>query len=318
MKNTIRFSFIFEGIILLLFLFWSACKKEKDEPQNPFAELNETSNGVTDTLDANTFVGIHRNILAVKCANPSCHDGSFEPDYRTVESAYNTLVYHPVVKKVGNWSYRVLPFDTAKSWLWQRVTHDKIISGADTSGGRMPLYKDALSSVELKNISTWIMNGARDIHGIVPKYPNQEPRVNAYIAVDSANYSILSSGYQRVDSLYYNPFIVSKNQAMLIAVDVKDDSTTVPLMQNPILKFSLSKDNFMGATAYPCTYLSFTDSTGFHELWMSYVNTKNFPSDTTVYMRFYVNDGDHATATEFPLTESLFYYKSFWAFYIKP
>ena len=297
----------------------AACKKkDSTKPDNPFSALNEMSAMQMDTVDANSFLGIHKNILAVKCANPSCHDGSFEPDYRSVESAYNTLVYHPVVKQLYPWNFRVMPYDTAKSWLWQRLIHERITSNGDTSGGRMPLYKNSLSTSELKNISTWILNGARDIHGQVPTYPNKEPFVNAYIAVDSANYSILSGETQRVDSIFYKPFIVSHNQAMIVAVDATDDSTQTPFLQNCRLKFSLTEDNYTNAVSKTCTLLTFTDSTGLHNLWITYINTKDFPADTIVHFRFYVNDGDHPNDTEFPLNETNFYYKGFWSFYIKP
>ena len=316
MKEKIIYLF---ACALLIAAVVAGCKKEKPDPANPFESLNDAPTDISDTVDANTFLGIHKNILSVKCANPSCHDGSFEPDYRTVESAYNTLVYHPVIKKLSPWNFRVVPFDTAKSWLWQRVNHEKIISGMDTSGGRMPLYKDALSSSELKNISTWILNGARDIHGAVPVFPNEEPKVNGYVAVDSANTNVtLSSAYDRADSLYYNPFIVSHNQAMIIAVEAEDDSTDASLFQNCTLKLSQSQDNFTSAVSKTCTLITFTDATGLHKLWIAYINTKNFPASTTQYMRFYLNDGDHPASTEFPLNESLIYYKTFWSFYIKP
>ena len=34
---------------------------------------------------------------APTCANSGCHDGTFEPDFRTVGSSWNTLVNHPVI-----------------------------------------------------------------------------------------------------------------------------------------------------------------------------------------------------------------------------
>ena len=87
------------------------------------------------------------NVFQPKCAQPACHDGAFSPDFRTIESAYASLVYNDVVKKLSPWKYVITPGDTANSWLWQRVNHEMIVSGNDTSQGRMPLYFDKLSEV---------------------------------------------------------------------------------------------------------------------------------------------------------------------------
>ena len=59
----------------------------------------------------------HKNILEPKCANPACHDGTFEPDFRTIEGSYNTLVYHPVTKNDEDLTYehRVVPGDIRAS-----------------------------------------------------------------------------------------------------------------------------------------------------------------------------------------------------------
>ncbi len=299
--------------------FFAGCKdKESTEPENPFASLNEAPVIPGDTVNASSFLGIHKNIFAVKCANPSCHDGSFEPDFRSVESTYNTLVYHPVIKQLDPWNFRVMPFDTAKSWLWQRVNHERIISNGDTSGGRMPLYKDALSSAELSSISTWILNGARNVQGQVPTYPNQEPKVVAYGAFDPSFAIEYSKNENRIDSLAYNPFIVSSTDLIQILAVATDDSTAASAFQNCTLKFSLKRDDFSAATSLTCNYFEIPTPGETFKTWRATVNAANFPTDTTVYMRFYLNDGDHATNTEFPLNESVFYYKTYWAFYIKP
>lgn len=305
--------------LLLCTNLFQACKdKDSEEPENPFSSLNETVTVPNDSVNPTSFVGLHKNIFAVKCANPSCHDGSFEPDFRSVESAYNTLVYHPVIKKLNPWEYRIVPADTAKSWLWQRLNHERIISNGDTSGGRMPLYKDALSANELRNVSTWILNGARDVHGQVPAFPNQEPKIIAYGAFDPSFATEYSKTENRVDSLAYNPFIVSQNDQIQILTVASDDVTPVVNFQNCTLKLSLKQDDFSNALVYPCTYFEITAPDQIYRTWRTTVSASLFPTDTTVYMRFYANDGDHPNQTEFPLNESVFYYKSYWSFYIKP
>ncbi len=106
-------------------------------PLNPYDTLQYPENKVPEiAVDSNSFLGIHKYILSKKCAVPACHDGSFEPDYRTVQSAYNTLVYAGVVKNdsAKSFEYRVVPGDTAHSWLHERITT------TDAVLGRMPLY----------------------------------------------------------------------------------------------------------------------------------------------------------------------------------
>ena len=85
----------------ILFLFAIAmvifsCEKT---PDNPYDNVNyDTDTTTTATADPNTIVGLHRNVFFPRCAKSGCHDGTFEPDYRTVMSTYSTLVYQPVIK----------------------------------------------------------------------------------------------------------------------------------------------------------------------------------------------------------------------------
>ena len=89
--------------ILLLICFFS-CKEEI----NPF-DFNSNIVSENDTLyftDPTSFSALHNNIFYPTCANSGCHDGTFEPDFRTIESAYNSLVYHPVIKNDLNNSFQ--------------------------------------------------------------------------------------------------------------------------------------------------------------------------------------------------------------------
>src|SRR6188768_2497641 len=97
----------------LLFIF--SCEKEK-EPGNPYDDVNyDTDTTTNPTVDPNSIVGLHQNIFFPRCAKSGCHDGTFEPDYRTVMSTYSTLVYSPVVKptvdSISFFKLRVKPFD---------------------------------------------------------------------------------------------------------------------------------------------------------------------------------------------------------------
>ena len=149
-------------------------------PENPFDNIDYGTGVMEDLpLDSSSLLGLHQYIFAPTCAQPGCHDGNFEPDYRTVQSMYQTLVYHPVIKNDAEESfvYRVVPGNRAESWLWERVVTD------DPVLGRMPLY-DSLSADEIEAIGLWIDQGAPDAMGISPSIPNVQPSAFGWLAFD--------------------------------------------------------------------------------------------------------------------------------------
>ncbi|MGB1317595.1 MAG: hypothetical protein ACPG5W_05290, partial [Flavobacteriales bacterium] len=100
----------FSLFTVLLFIL-SGCTPDVE---NPFDDPNnfppDDTTGI-ENIDPASFVGLHQNIFKPTCANSGCHDGTFEPDFRTIESSYNTLVFHDVVKNnpAGTYEYRVKP-----------------------------------------------------------------------------------------------------------------------------------------------------------------------------------------------------------------
>ena len=58
---------------------------EDNLPINPYDDLDYGSTElVIDTVSPTSFVKLHRDILGPSCNVMGCHDGSFEPDFRTV------------------------------------------------------------------------------------------------------------------------------------------------------------------------------------------------------------------------------------------
>jgi hypothetical protein len=116
-----------------------------------------------------SFYKIYRNIFVTKCAIPACHDGSFEPDLRTLTSAYFTLVYHPIVKNnaAGTFQYRIVPYDTAASLMHERLTNCCFVNAGDQMPFTIAQNGIALSKGELKMINDWIAQGAKDASGQV-------------------------------------------------------------------------------------------------------------------------------------------------------
>lgn len=140
------------------------CTKEPANPFDPFAEEEAVDNGEIQ-LDPTSLAGLHANIFGKTCANAGCHDGTFEPDFRTIGSTYNTLVNHPVIKNdpQGSFTYRVVPGDAGRSLLIARLTYD-----IDGNSGVMPLVVEPGSDWYEKkdeyidHIKTWINEGAKE------------------------------------------------------------------------------------------------------------------------------------------------------------
>ncbi|MEO1451605.1 MAG: hypothetical protein AAFV07_18895, partial [Bacteroidota bacterium] len=136
----IRFIHIIMGLSLV-----AACRQPVPIlPDNPFDPYRPDSVVQGDNSHIgevpDCFAGLHATIFAPTCANSGCHDGTFEPDFRTIESSYNTLVYHPIIKNdpQGQYTYRVKPGSAEQSVLWNRLTTD-----IDGQSGIMPLVVDA-------------------------------------------------------------------------------------------------------------------------------------------------------------------------------
>lgn len=285
-----------------------ACEKEPPLPENPYDGVDYgNTNPPPDTLGRYTITGIHRDIFAQKCANPGCHDGNFEPDFRTPESSFRTLVYAPLIKtdSTGFFKYRVQPGDTTKSWLHERlVTDDQVL-------GRMPLYSPALNADEMDRINTWILNGAPNTFGILPTLPNEPPSIEGFVVLNPTNQRVDTI---RQDGVFYNPMLLQPNTTYRWAYLINDDSTALNQLTNVRLLTSTSMDNFTtGITSYPGFYLNIP---GF-QVWIVQLNTSSFTQGQQVFFRFYCNDGDQPTDSEFPRTDQETPYKTYSSFIVQ-
>lgn len=306
-----RYHLLLAHAAALLLLVAVGCKKDDPLPHNPYDDVDDgTGNPSAYTPDPNGITGIYENILRKKCNLPGCHDGHFEPDFRSIQSAWSTVVYHRVVKNTADtaYAYRVMPYDTGASMLWRRLTR------GDAQLQQMPATGQYLTATELAHVRNWIMTGAKDMFGNYPILPNNEPTILGYVAFNQTFTTQLDVTTNRLDSVPYHPFKVDQNTTFNVVMLVEDDSTAVNQLQVNQLKLSLNMDNFAGATTVNAYFLSIT---GFN-VWVCSVNSGNFTPGSTVYMRYYVNDGDHSQNTEFPRDDMNDAYKTYAAFYVKP
>jgi hypothetical protein len=160
---------------------------------------------VRDTMFINIFTGI----LSTSCSMPACHDGSFEPNFSSIASSYNTLVYHPIIKnnKNARFKYRVIPFDALNSVLYERITNCCFVNIND----RMPFtLGDTLSKRDINKIASWINQGAKSPDGIIYEKPESFPLISKNCLVlgdDSIN--LLNVNF-RTDKFYYEPFLIPR------------------------------------------------------------------------------------------------------------
>lgn len=297
-------------LFILLLGFMSSCKKET--PENPFDNMNNTDNSVPDSIpDPASITGLHKNIFSPKCAVPGCHDGTFEPDFRTVQSTFSTMVYMNVNKltldSLKFYNYRVIPGDVDNSFLMERLL--------TATSDYMPSNSTRLPQSDLANIRQWILNGCPDVDGDLPAKPNLPPNILGYVAFDQ---SLIRLDTVRLGGVSFNPFIVPANSTFylpVLALDTADGSMATDPANFTVheIRMSTDKNNFTNSTVVNCTWFSPIP----YNVWQAIVNTSLWPAGTTVYFRVYVNDGFQVNPAEFPRQLSLDYYKSYFSFIIQ-
>ncbi len=316
-------------MIPLIAVVYTACRKEVTEipgkvPDNPFDTINYDVNDPTDTIDATSFVGIHKYIFAPTCAVPGCHDGHFEPDFRTVESAYNTMVYHKVEKNDANnsFEFRVVPGDAGSSWLHERITTD------DAVLGRMPLY-DTLTQQEIDLITNWILDGAKDPFGNSPVQPTYLPSFFGLLMYEND-----TTGF-RYDTMRTNiatPIELPPNKTINIWIGLFDqdvDGNFLPASDFTYNKYKLSNHlyDFSGSSEQslsvlpalspfmgPIPFGQPAKAPYYHHFT---INTNDFPLGQQQYFRVYVQDSDNNSPSEIPSSGSPVYLLTYFSFVVK-
>ncbi len=311
-------------IVILLFmagclaLLITGCDKA---PDNPFDNQGGTDPTDPEPIpaDLGTIEGLHARIFAPTCANSGCHDGTFEPDFRTIESTYNTLVYHPIIKNdpMGSYQYRVVPGNPDASVLMARLTYD-----IDNNSGLMPLVVDPGAEWNTKSeefiqaLRTWIQNGAKDIFGQSYNLQDAVPTMHGVIAESNGIYMERNDAGQ-------GAFRVPQNVTQLsVYFSLLDDKTLPQNLTVNEIKFADGPDAFAGkpvqnleVLATPITYkgyygpqVQYTHKIVINPQQMAVLNQ-------TVYFRIYVKDNVNPV-TEIPTNAGVYYIKNYFSFTI--
>lgn len=286
----------------------TSCKKDKEV--NPFDDpslVAPTPTSSNYNPDPNSFEYLYKNVFKPTCANSGCHDGSFEPDFRTVSSAYNTLVYQPVIINdvPHTYTYRVLPYNSGLSLIKRRLLQ---VPYNDIGQGRMPWIDSSWNYIPqnaqyIQNIINWIDAGAKDLFGNLPTAGNKEPKTMGLQVFPAGN---TSNPYPRTAN--DKPIEIPANSVVDIWTYITDDSTAAQNMVVTDIKFSTLPYNFTNAVTKSMVYtgspVSGTDFLGVgpflytHKL--STFSLAGYSVGTILYIRTYVRDTSHSYNAEIP------------------
>lgn len=295
MRNHQFYQAFISAMVLILTL---SCGKETPDPDNPFNNISQVPSDSSQipytSLDSSDITALHQQIFQPKCAIPSCHGGVFEPDFRTVESTYNTLVYQEVIKNNDDYEFRfrVVPYDTAASWLHERLlTDDEVL-------GRMPRYAPPLNATEMRHINEWILNGAKDINGDVAVRPDINVGIYGYDAYDLDGNLVSNNRPQENE-----PFVLENDQIINMVMFVFDDEKPSEEILYNKLKISTNPDDFSN----PVRIIDAVFNWDYY-VWVVQLNGADFETGVQYYFRYYARDAEHQTPVEFPNNRNNFYY----------
>ncbi len=288
-----------------------ACKKNELPPVNPFAQNADSSKTNTSTFTNNPFQKIHQEIFKPKCANPGCHDGSFEPDFRTIESSYATLVNHKNIKKTldGKFSLRAIPFNVDSSWLYYRITT------TDGQLGRMPLYSPVLNEEHTNLIRTWIADGCKNQFNEAAINPNGFPQFSWYVASDSVVFNRVDTN-RSIANQSNSPFLTKKNRTLSIIAHITDDGLPIDVT-NLKLKISTTANNFISPNVIQTINGNY-NAAFWQRMYFFNINTNSLPANKVLYFRIYCDNAPGVTNVEYPYDGMYSWWKDFCSFKVLP
>jgi hypothetical protein len=303
--------------VLVIVLVVISCQKEYVNPYDT-QDLPDDNIVQGEELNPTSIEGLHANIFGKTCANSGCHDGTFEPDFRTIESTYNTLVYQPIIKNdlQGTYEFRVLPGNVNQSQIIARLTYD-----IDGNSGVMPLVIEPdsdwpdKSEEYIQNVKDWIAGGAKDVLGNSPTIANGLPQMQGVIG-KGTTWNGREDGGQ-------GALRVPLSQTSLeLYFAFSDDETAPNNFANNKIRFSLVRDGFEGVAELNLEVLSTpVQQDGYYGGQVNYyhkitINPHDYASlNEKVYFRVYVKDADNPV-TEIPSDGGAFYIKDYFSFTI--
>jgi hypothetical protein len=299
------------GFAIALLLF--ACTQKEEIIDFDDYEVNQDTVEleITDP-EPTSIAGIYANVFKPTCSNVGCHDGTFEPDFRTLESSFNTLLFQEPIKNDGKYSYRVHPYQPDSSVIMARLNN--------WLSPLMPIQLEPDSDWPEKqeqyidNIRTWIANGAPDIAGNIRTKQYPAPVLLGAGAMIDGEWLKRVGGTGPIampDSTESAELYFSFDHEQMAAEDLQFNQ----------IAYSDNPNNFDSVTTYSLEILpSPIVQRGFYGENVNYTHrvginpADNFdPAQEQWYFRVYVQD-DRNPVTEIPTNEGIYYVKSYMSF----
>jgi hypothetical protein len=308
--------------VISIMILFTACKKETVNPYDDDSLNPPNSNDTNYFNNASPFASLQNNVFQPYCNNAGCHDGTFEPDFRTIESSYSTLVYQPIIKNntAESFEYRVKPGEAEKSVLYARMLSDNNgVSLFDNNSQVMPITADivydpnqshswhGVKNELITDVKEWIDNGAKDIFGNLPSEPNNQPQMRGCIAFLTGENTPLNREQPR-GTIYIPSNATSVDFWFSIIDDIQNPSE---LTYNKI-KLSTDLFSFTAQTEYPLEIISppivesgyyiNTVDNFYHKFTL---NMNTYETGDVVFIKIYLQD-DTNPVTEIPSNGSAY------------
>jgi hypothetical protein len=317
MKITITTSKLSRSVWVCVFLlFLSSCENQGPDIDNPYSNGKDSTTSAKDTFNYRTIQGLHAGLFKPTCANSGCHDGNFEPDFRTVESSYYSLVKQPVIKKDNGslFSMRVIPGNSSKSMLLHRMMVD--LNG---NSGIMPLSLEANSNYPVEKdswvsrVKDWIDAGAKDWLGRAPVNIDFPPQILGLQFIVNGQVLNRSGKYEAAQ--------LPAGSTAEIWVSLSDDNTPVSSFSNVTINASTDPNVFNPANEIPLKKGPSRTMAGLFSAsndyyWNGvYDGSKNIENDV-VWFRITVSDSKNV-GYQIPNSNSMFLLKTHFALMFK-
>ncbi len=292
----------------------SSC--DKVEPLNPFDRQNPNDTIELDTLNPKSIEGLYQNVFKPNCTTSGCHDGTFSPDFRNLESTYNSLVWGGIVSNTTPpKDYMVTPGESNNSLLL-----DRMMTFVPNTSGQMPLeilpestYPENKEKY-YQDIKDWINNGAKDIFGNEAISVNLRPQLTGFNITETGSNVLLTRNAKGVLRI---PEAVSNID---LYIGIKDKESSANELSVNKLQLSISRDDFSQATDYTMTIIPSVTELGYgglntqfyHKITITNID-QLWSLNQRVFIKVIVNDGTNPDS-DLPGLNTLEHLKNYYSF----
>lgn len=304
-------------LLIVAVLVFLSCNKKEEE--NPYDTIDRTPPAQTSTeaaLPEGNFAWLHEKVFKPTCANSGCHDGTFEPEFRTITSSYNSLVNQPVIANdpANSFVHRVVPGNAQASWL-----HERLTTFVENTSGIMPLTTEPTSDWNarrdfyIQKITDWINTGAKDMYGNpAPSSSANTPPVVYGLAIYPHNNT--TTPYTRNPD---SPFGIGEIMVPATLVDVWilpfDDNAGVNQFASANLRMSSEVLDFTQAATTPFSLAGPITANDFGDdpnqfYYKATLDLSGLAPGSVHFLRTLVDDGVQAVATEIPNDGSAYFW----------